>query len=260
MANSTKTPLITSDPLSYLVKGIKNDIDGNTLVSSTDFNIKKSPKGSQLAIHPKFKYSPNYMNYVGDWNISSSYNVNDVVNVFDVKVGDDATKSATELLEDQLTYFFRPLGFVEETFVAEDGEQIQVYRGRYTPPQVVAGEDDYIILIPKIIPTPGTYICVAPVPPLALIYDLFAAGVFTGAVLQSRSTLGLYARFNFENFVIGGVTINTGFLNINYFPHHPELPTTPHLNVNNLNTATGSYWRMLSLYGSGGDSCQCRYH
>ena len=275
MADNTKTPLVTNDPLTYLIKGIKGDMQERTFVRGTDVLATKTDRGTQFSIHPKFKYSPNYMNYVGEWNVSSSYNVNDVVSVFAQKVGDDPTKSPQELLEEQLNILFGDLGFLVKTYkpyTNPTGDDIEVYVGTYSPPNIPAGNNPlnafYPIYVPKVIPTPGSYICVAPVPSLTYLVELIVGGVFGGDPFGSNivsSQLVSYARLNLPFSVLTPPPFDlpNGFIDFNYLPKYPEDKVIPsNFNINAIRTASGSYWRYLGAFegGDDGSSCQCRYH
>ena len=274
MADNTKTPLITSDPLSYFAKGVKGDMEERTFVRGTDVLATKTGKGTQFSIHPKFKYSPNYMNYVGDWNVSSSYNVNDVVSVFAQKVGDDPTKSPQELLEEQLNILFGDLGFLVKTYkpyTNPTGDDIEVYVGLYTPPNIPIGSNpgnvNYPIYVPKVIPTPGSYVCVAPVPSLTYFVEIVVGGIFGGDPFGSNiipSNFVSYARLNLPFDVLSNPpNIPNGIYDFNYLPKYPEDKVIPtHFNKHDVSTASGSYWRYLGAFegGDDGSSCQCRYH
>src|ERR1051326_3452797 len=127
MQNSIKDVLITNDPFSYWAGRVKDNIDERTPVSSTDILTTTTTRGTKFNIHPKYKLNPNYLKYVGDWNISASYDVNDVVSVFE---GSD--KTPTTLLEEQLDSFFKNGWSIVPSSI---DPAIMEYQGSYTAPE-----------------------------------------------------------------------------------------------------------------------------
>lgn len=248
MSYNTKEPLITNDPLSYYTKGVRNDINERTHIGTTDILVRKSSRGSQFSIHSKYKYNPNYLNYVGDWNISASYSPNDVVSVFNNKIGNVNTPE--EEILDQIDEYFK--GGVTKV---EEHENYTTYFGVYKFYKSDGSEDGDInttIVIPKILPVPGTYVCVSPVPRLDFLENLvhdIGNFTFTNPVFLP------YVRINGTNEEVPKL--------INYFPQYPEPEVTAILELDDPVHASsvGAYWRMLSLYDNGsGEGCQCRYH
>ncbi len=241
MAN-TKPVLITDDPFSSYAKSVSDAVNERTIIAGTDVLVTKGSRGTSFNIHPKYKYNPNYLNYVGDWNLSSSYSPNDVVSVFDIKLGSDQEATPKELLEAQLNAFFTN-GFTEIT--DPNDSSITLYKGTWTAPST----HKYTVYIrkPNEPPKPGVYVCVAGVPDLSYQYALADAKVLT-SIGTDPTKLG-----NLLPFV--------RFVDFDYFPRFPEPSATAVLDTSDMTKAKGAYWRYIGNFpGDGGSGCQCRYH
>lgn len=253
MAGNIKDVLVTNDPFSYYANGVTDAINERTIIASTDVLATKTSRGTKFNIHPKFKLNPNYLSYVGDWNISGSYDVNDVVSVLDNTLGDNVNKTPSELLDDQFNIFFKN-GYTEkkEVIGTDDGQTYIDYTGQYYYPDTSPKAGQFVNLtvavLKKVLDSPGTYVCVSPVPSLKYENDLFAYDVLgIGFISEENTTLLPYIRLS----------------GVNYEPIHPSLPNIAVLDAEDVVTgkakAKGCYWRYLGSFSSTGDGCTCRY-
>ena len=245
MAGNIKDVLVTNNPFSYYANGVTDAVNERTVIASTDILATKTSKGTKFNIHPKFKSNPNYLRYVGDWNVSSSYDPNDVVSVFDDKEGDDTSKTGRERIKDQFNMFFKG-GVTSERLLEEYGygkEDFIAYGGLYESPS--SGVQFTInIPVPLKPPVAGTYVCVFPIPSLTFTMEAYANSIITNQFFDPRNPV------MFQYLVDNAV---------NYFPRWPELNIVPEPNLQVPSKARGCYWRYLGSYGGNGDGCTCRY-
>ena len=217
-----KEVLITNDPITPWANAVKDKLNESRPMRSGDFLTTSQIGGSHLSLHPKYKYAPNYMAYAGSWNWSDGYSVGDVVRVMP---GD------TSIL-------FPPFVGGRAGIVAapKPNAAVQrVYGGRIN---VNGTEVPYIYGV--FVPVPGTYICVANVPPLyfALAQNIqFGGGTSIATGIVSYGVADNWTATNLPYI---------RFYDVNYVPVWPEMPITASLDRSNLAKARGRYWELLS--------------
>lgn len=225
-------PLITNDPFSNWAESVHSSVKEKAIIRSKELSVSSNPFGSYIALHPEQYYTPLYMNYVGEWNPSGSYNVNDVVRVLPNKEYSLAWK-----------------GTPQKDINSETGKP-------YTAGQLGLNDNQaywQYWLQPDYKPLPGTYICVAPVPSLNFwiqLKFLFGANVISlpfSATPKSKLT----SLPSFYQKYIDYVR----FDDVNYYPVYPEMPNIAELDVNDLSKYRGRYWELLSLLPSETSIC-----
>src|ERR1035441_192061 len=71
----------TNNPISYWGNAIKDTIRSNAIVPSSDFVYDSNAGGTSLELSYKYRYPQQPDLYTGEWNITASYNVGDIVRV-----------------------------------------------------------------------------------------------------------------------------------------------------------------------------------
>jgi hypothetical protein len=178
--------------------------------------------GASISVHPKFKYTPNFMNYVSEWDAAAAYGVNDVVRVMPgVEYKLPMSASSTGAVP-----FPSPVGSVVVTsgyYMAQNGHQMAITSR-----------------VDK--PLPGTYICVCNVPAFSTLPELESINVIS-------PTLHIPSSFNARADLAGYFAFlpYIRLTDINYFPAWPESSSIAVLNPDNLTKTRGRYWELLSL-------------
>lgn len=234
----------TNDPLSYWGNTVKDSIRSNTPVLSADFVGDASPGGTSIALAPKLRYPQQPDTYRGEWDITASYDVGDIVRVMpnrdyiytDLAACADVTLSTSDNTQTPTTY---PAGTVMSLIHPK-------------------GSSSPYMLALYIKPIPGVYRCCSPVPSMFGYIDLYTNGnisaggsVIVGITYTATPSALTPAQLQ----TINGFGLR--FWDVNYFPVWPELPTRASIGdyglpsgADNFLGAKGRYWELISLMPS----------
>lgn len=227
MSRFHKDTCPSDDPSFAWSSKITDTVKQISPIKSFDFLTDAQVGGTHLRLHPKYKYNPNAMKYVGDWNPSASYDVGNVVSVYD-----NQQPATTKITQDLNVFFGGSLSvFDEDQFGYPAG---LLWDGVYSNE---AGSTNIQML--KICPIPGTYVCVQTVPPLDFLPQLILAGVLP-------DSFGFFSNAN-EPEARRQILQYCRLTDVNYFPIWPPLANNAVIDPAHMNLAVGNYWRLLSL-------------
>lgn len=233
MADLRET-IITNDAFSQWQNKVKDCIDERTLNRSTDILVNNTLHGFSIQIHPKYKYASPYANYRGEYNMSSSYSINDVVRVIP---GRTYTYPLTNVHN-----FTMPLG-------GSIGD-LPIILGDYT----YNGKILHSVGVYDSAPMPGVWICCQNIPSFDFFYRLQILNVWPTAICNA-----ITAR---DNDVTDVPLVNNNwsrlrFLDVNYCPIWPELPNVAVLTPSptTYKLAYGRYWELISLLPTESSMC-----
>jgi hypothetical protein len=230
---SIRPAQITNDPFSVWANQIQDSIAEKDVSISSDFIQKSGPAGKFISLHPKHKYTPNYPTYKGEWNISASYQPNDIVRVLP---GKDYTRPPNLIWIDGPDKLGVATSFLKMPIGWNNLNGDNVYIGRI---KFINGETG--IILPNYNPIPGTYICVSNVPSWEL--STLVPSVLNLATFNSINQMGS------ELYLISNINY-IRFWDVNYFPGWPERPNIAYVDPNDLTKANGRYWDLISLLPS----------
>ena len=217
-------PLMTNDPFSQWATQVRDSVREGQFVRSSDMDVSTSPFGSYIGMRNDTKYYPLSMNYCGEFDMTASYQVNDVVRVLPNKKYSYPWDSTPE----------------KDT----DGTPGVLFPGHDGTPYLTGNIGGQFIIVGNYIPVPGTYVCTTAVPGLAVFLNV-AKRMHGGAgIIGSAATTH---PLSYYDKLIQANIMSMRFYNINYLPVYPEMPNPAYLDVNNLSKYEGRYWDLLSL-------------
>lgn len=205
-----RLPLITNDSFSPWAAQVHDTVRESGIIRSSDVNISSTPFGNFIGVRNEQKYQQLWGNYTGEYVVTSSYQVGDIVRVLPNK-----------------TYDY-----------PWDDEPVKALV--HGVPVLNGTIDGTPFNVPNYIAVPGTYICTYPIAPLWFMLDTFWR-VGVAWTLEAQGALASQPAYIQTN-----VTY-LRFVDVNYFPVYPELPAQAFLNPSNLSSLKGRYWDCLSL-------------
>jgi hypothetical protein len=236
----------TNDPLSYWGNAVKDTIRQNTLFPNSDFVSDSNFGGTSIELSSKFRYPQQPDTYKGEWNITSSYNIGDIVRVMPIKdyIWGDTGSLKSICFE---------LNFNTENITDVDPPQNTYTPGQILIPSYPKGANEvtnpYILYIK---PIPGVYRCCYTVPPMFGYSDIILNNGFINSFpkiypLVSRLTPPSHIGPPYADAIIPNLGTLLRFWDVNYFPVWPELPTVAGYNGTDFKGFHGRYWELISL-------------
>ena len=190
-----------------------------------------TPSYLTQTVSSRIRYHNNGLKIIKDYDIMAAYNVGDVVHVWN---------------SIEYKYPFDPRrnsSYSTSTHIV-GGTLISKYTGKLP--------NDYSqFATPNVIPTPGKWKCVSPVPSLNWMLFLYGYSILgdpltqlqllaNGSVPQNRyNDIGRYLKY-------------IRLMDVNYLPTFPEPASKAYLDINNLSKAKGRYWELISIDDMGG--------
>jgi hypothetical protein len=232
----------TNDPFSYWGNAVKDTVRQNAVYPNSDFVSDSNFGGTFLELSSKYKYLQNPDTYTGEWDITGSYSVGDVVRVMPGKdyIWGDLKNAANS----------RSPGV---TMATNPSPVTSVVAGSYAIGQLLlignyaTATNNIVMLYVK--PIPGVYRCCSTIPSMFEVYDTIQNGGFTTNINSN-----LFAGLTYflpppivPPTVIPFVGDSVRFFDVNYFPVWPELPNQAASNGKDFKGFNGRYWELLSL-------------
>jgi hypothetical protein len=219
----------TNDPMSYWGNSVKDSIRESNLVYTSDFVGDSSPGGQTLELAFKYKYPQSVDTYTGEWDITSSYNVGDIVRV----------------MPDN-DYIWGDLDFMPS--VAMDiTTSPPSFASGYTTGQLLniiytAGSVYESVTALYVKPIPGVYRCISTIPSMFYIYDSVGVGTLPSVLNVPLNVSYLSSPPSINTNLLPFIGSTLRFWDVNYFPVWPELPNVASGSINSFNAFNGRYW------------------
>ena len=227
----------TNNPISYWGNAIKDTIRSNAIVPSSDFVSDSNAGGTSLELSYRYRYPQQPDLYTGEWNITSSYDVGDIVRVMP-----DHDYIYTDL---QNAATARSPGV---TMALSTVDATSAFGVTYTAGQLLLignyATSTNTILLLYVKPIPGVYRCCSPIPSTFGVYDTIEKGGFVASI-----TSNLFAGLSYllplpiiPTPVLPYIGSDVRFWDVNYFPVWPELPNIAQFSGSDLTGFNGRYW------------------
>ena len=189
----------TNDPISYWGNCVKDSNRENKIFISSDFVCDTNVGGTSLELAPQYRYAQIPDVYTGEWNITGSYNVGDIMRVMpDHDYIYTDLKNACYLQQMFLNGSFGSSGITWPGYT--NGQIIECHHKSNGFVQLGGSGGDWVTPVLYVKPFPGVYRCISHISGLFDYYDLLLMGVINQLGVDYFSYLDKLGSVNMNEF------------------------------------------------------------